>query len=51
MANVQQLEILKQGADIWNHWRAEQKSTDDFDLNGADLRGLNLDKVNLCKAN
>lgn len=41
MANQEQLEILKQGADVWNKWKKENPGVG-LDLSEADLRGANL---------
>jgi uncharacterized protein YjbI with pentapeptide repeats len=41
MADLAQVEILKQGRDIWNDWRARNPNVL-IDLRGADLRGANL---------
>jgi hypothetical protein len=41
MANIQHLEILKQGVEFWNKWREENKSIFP-DLSGADLRNIDL---------
>jgi uncharacterized protein YjbI with pentapeptide repeats len=51
MANQEQLEILKQGAEIWNQWRAAN-SNSRIDLSGSniyryDFSGANLSGVNL----
>ena len=46
MANEQQLELIKQGADAWNQWR-EQNQNEPIDLSDADLRGLSLRQANL----
>lgn len=45
MANPKDLEILIQGVEPWNRWRAEQPDI------VPDLNGANLDKVNLAQAN
>lgn len=64
MANQEQLDILKQGVDVWNKWREENPYVEihleganfaEADLNGAnfsgaDLRLINLGKTNLCQA-
>ena len=64
MANQEQVEILKQGVDVWNKWRARNPGfqIDLFgaelggadlrqaDLNGADLRQANLWKADLWDA-
>jgi len=51
MANIQQLEIIKQGVDIWNNWRVKHQPEIEIDLSNADLSGINLDNVNLKNAN
>lgn len=55
MANQEQLEILKQGVDVWNQWRIEHSSEEiDLkvaDLSKLDLRGANLSNSDLRKAN
>ena len=65
MADQEHLDILKQGTEVWNQWRAQHPgirpdlidaNLSGTDLSGADLRGVNLYKanlrgVNLCKAN
>lgn len=50
------LEILKDGADVWNEWRAtrtDDKAIDlkNADLNGVDLSGVKLDGADLSGAN
>lgn len=45
MANQEQLEILKQGVDAWNKWRAENPFIE------IDLREASLFESNLCDAN
>ena len=49
MANQEQLEILKQGAQVWNKWR-EKEPTIKVDLTGADLTGVNLTEADLSEA-
>ena len=46
MSNQEQLEILKQGIDTWNQWRADHLFVR-IDLSGADLSKANLSEVNL----
>lgn len=46
MANPEHLEILKQGVEIWNKWRAESQ-VDEPDLRDANLEAWNLSKANL----
>jgi uncharacterized protein YjbI with pentapeptide repeats len=48
--NSMQLEMLRQGAEIWNKWREENPTTS-VDLNDALLDGLGLDDINLYAAN
>ena len=50
MTNLEQLAILKQGAEVWNKWRAENPGVE-IDLSGADLYGASLIRVNLNGAN
>ncbi len=49
MANNQQMDLLKQGSQVWNAWRAEQTEAS-VDLSGAGLRGLDLSGVDLTGA-
>jgi hypothetical protein len=55
MANQEQLEILKQGVEVWNKWRKEHSGVDidlwRADLKGADLRGVNLSVANVSEVN
>src|SRR6266571_7499738 len=65
MANQQHLDLLKQGVEVWNQWRAQHPeiqpdlidaNLSETDLSGADLRGVNLYGANLrgvtlCRAN
>ncbi len=46
MANTEQLEILKQGVEVWNKWRKENPDNE-VDLKEADLEGVSLWKVDL----
>jgi hypothetical protein len=41
MANQEQLDILKQGVEVWNKWRTENPRVQIF-LSGANLSGANL---------
>jgi uncharacterized protein YjbI with pentapeptide repeats len=50
MAIAEQLEVLKQGVEVWNKWRPENPSVY-IDLSGADLKGTNLRGINLREAN
>lgn len=59
MANKEQLEILKQGVEVWNQWRQDHPnikidlSGADLvaaDLNGADLSGANLSRADFRRA-
>jgi hypothetical protein len=54
MKNQEQLEILKQGAEVWNRWRAEHPdiaiTLAGADLYEADLNGVNLNGANLSRA-
>jgi hypothetical protein len=49
MANHEQVEILKQGVHVWNHWRAENLGLP-IDLFGAELSGADLKQANLSGA-
>ena len=60
MANQQQLEILKQGVEVWNKWRKEnpkimidlmEANLQGVNLVEADFRGANLVKAVLSRAN
>lgn len=57
MAHEQQVELLKQGPEAWNAWRAEQPEATvvlsdgalrGLDLTGANLSGANLSGADLC---
>jgi len=50
MANNQQMDLLKQGIQAWNAWRAEQTQVS-VDLTGGALRGMDLEGANLSGAN
>ncbi|HEV7890765.1 MAG TPA: toll/interleukin-1 receptor domain-containing protein [Pyrinomonadaceae bacterium] len=53
MANLEHLEILRQGVEMWNEWRLNASMDNVFseydppDLSGADLHGINLSEVDL----
>ena len=49
MANNEQMDVLKQGAQAWNAWRAEQTEAT-IDLSGGALRGLGLEGADLSGA-
>jgi uncharacterized protein YjbI with pentapeptide repeats len=49
MANPDHIELLHQGAQIWNQWRRENRIVRP-DLRGANLREANLSKINLSGA-
>ena len=49
MADPQQLELLRQGAEAWNRWRKKSPELRP-DLSRADLSGTHLNGANLCKA-
>lgn len=46
MANQEQLEILKQGVEVWNKWKKENFGVT-IDLTGAELRHANLYEAHL----
>jgi uncharacterized protein YjbI with pentapeptide repeats len=50
MANKEQLEILKQGVEIWNNWRRAHRN-EVVELTGANLSGANLVGANLRQVN
>jgi hypothetical protein len=50
MANQEQLDILRQGIEIWNQWRKEHADIK-IDLSGADLSGADLFDADLSHAN
>jgi Pentapeptide repeats (8 copies) len=49
MANQEQVEILKQGVQVWNRWRARNLGFQ-VDLFGAGLSGADLREANLSRA-
>ena len=49
MANNEQMDLLKQGAQAWNAWRVEPTEAT-VDLSGGALRGLNLEGADLSGA-
>ncbi len=49
MANNEQTDLLKQGSQAWNAWRAEQTEAT-VDLSGGALRGLDLEAADLSGA-
>ncbi len=49
MANNEQMDLLKQGTQAWNAWRAEQTEAS-VDLSGGALRGLDLEGADLSGA-
>jgi hypothetical protein len=55
MANPEQLQILKQGVEVWNQWRDQNRDIrpdlGEADLRGANLRGANLLGADLTGAN
>ena len=54
MANQRQLEILKQGVDVWNKWRSDFEGPIDLtkaDLRRVDLGWADLQMVRLVEAN
>jgi uncharacterized protein YjbI with pentapeptide repeats len=65
MAQQEQIDILEQGAAVWNRWREEhpgieidlsnadfyRKDLSKMNLRAANLQRANLSRVNLCKAN
>jgi hypothetical protein len=55
MASEEHLQIIRQGADVWNEWRERNPELipdlREADLYGADLSGANLSEANLREAN
>src|SRR5437868_4566455 len=60
MANQEHLDILKQGAEVWNQWRKDHINIDinlseanlsETDLSEANLRRAYFRRANLSKAN
>ena len=51
MADLEHLELLKQGVTTWNLWRKEQPDLSDADLSADDLSYVNLSATNLRGAN
>jgi uncharacterized protein YjbI with pentapeptide repeats len=49
MADNEQTDLLKQGTQAWNAWRAEQTDAS-VDLSGGALRGLDLEGADLSGA-
>ncbi len=49
MANNEQIDLLKQGTQVWNAWRAAQIEAT-IDLSDGALRGLNLEGADLSGA-
>ena len=50
MANQEQLEILKQGVDVWNKWRIKNRTVE-VNLNNVDLSNTNLCNVYFAHSN
>jgi uncharacterized protein YjbI with pentapeptide repeats len=54
MANQEHLDILKEGVDVWNKWRRDNKEIrpdlSNTRLSKNDLCFINLDETNLDKA-
>lgn len=50
MADLEQLEIVKQGAQVWNAWK-EKTTPSVIDLSRGDLSGMDLQGINLSGAN
>src|SRR2546430_2026160 len=51
MANQEQLDILKQGVEVWNQWRNQHPFLMRIDLSGANLTGANLNGADLSETN
>jgi uncharacterized protein YjbI with pentapeptide repeats len=50
MANLQQVELIREGTEVWNRWRFENDNIRP-DLGAAYLREANLIEANLGAAN
>ena len=50
VANEEQLAILKQGVDVWNKWRKDNRGVE-IDLRKTNLSEANLSEANLFRAN
>ena len=46
MGDSRHIELLKQGAKVWNKMRRSAHSKEKPDLSGADLRGIKLEEIN-----
>jgi len=51
MGDSRHIELLKQGAKVWNKMRRSAHSKEKPDLSGIDLRGIKLEKINLESVN
>lgn len=54
MANLEQVNLLKQGVDVWNEWRKENEylsTPPSIDLSETNLQGRYLFEANLSRAN
>jgi uncharacterized protein YjbI with pentapeptide repeats len=49
MANQEQLDLLRQGVEVWNQWRAKNPTVQP-NLQRASLAGLDLRKANFSSA-
>ncbi|MBI4683800.1 MAG: toll/interleukin-1 receptor domain-containing protein [Nitrospirae bacterium] len=47
MANQEQLDIIKQGSEVWNQWRKTIRRRQHPDLRDSNLSGLDLKRANL----
>lgn len=50
MPDQEQLELLKQGVEVWNRWRSENPQVE-IDLSGSTIEFIDLNEVNLSEAN
>ena len=50
MFNQEQLELLKQGVEVWNNWREKNPSKVEVDLSEANLSNADLSEANLSGA-
>jgi uncharacterized protein YjbI with pentapeptide repeats len=51
MANLEHLQLVRRGADVWHAWRDTHHRVPEIDLSMANLSGVNLSGMNLTGAN
>ncbi|MCL6257455.1 pentapeptide repeat-containing protein [Aquiflexum sp. TKW24L] len=50
MADKEQINIIKQGVEVWNNWRNENRTVQ-IDLSNEDFHGVDLSNANLFRSN